>query len=82
MTVKRFAAIVLACAVLLVGVAPMGVAAAEDDDFDCQYHIPEDPDCDGKMEQPGPDDFDEPGEDSSGNGGLIAAIFDILGSLF
>lgn len=83
MTVKRFVSVVLAVAVLLVGVAPMGVAAAESgDDFDCQYHIPEDPDCDGKMEQPGPDDIDTPGEDSSNSGGLIGALIDLVGTLF
>jgi hypothetical protein len=75
MTMKRLVTVALALAVSLVGVVPAGAAAADGDDtVDCQYHIPEDPDCDGELEQPGPDEIDQPDRSNSNGGGLVGGI--------
>lgn len=82
MRVTRFLSFALALGVLSVGVAP-AVAAADDFEGDCEVYIPEDPDCDGEYDQPDPDEYGGPDGDSAGGaGGLIAALVDLVGSLF
>jgi len=81
MTVTRLLSFALALGVLLVGVGP-AVAAADDVGTDCEISVPEDPDCDGEYERPGPDEIDGPDGDDGGSGGLIDALIGLVGSLF
>lgn len=73
-----------ALALLVLTTVPASVSAAGDGadvgTEDCDMHIPEDPDCDGKAEQPGGDDYD--GDRDGGNSGLIGAIVGIVAALF